>query len=268
MKNPPPRLTPVEAQPLNAMLNDAPERPGLPMPASEEVTPEQQRLADAKRLALENPAAVANIVKGRQTELWMGNLDSIRDWGYAPEYTDGMWRMLQADEPDTFVLATNRTETVRDFVRMAFKGAGIAVDFKGSEEQETAIDTATGKTVMRGVKELRVKESDRVARVVQGLRALGVQAEERPDGMIIEGGGARGPAVVDCSGDHRLAMSFAVAGLVAPGGVELLAAEPLHLRIQLVHANQMGRLRTDDDERQPLRPLDRVRGHLRHLAHR
>jgi nucleoside-diphosphate-sugar epimerase len=53
------------------------------------------------------------------------------------------------DEPDTFVLATNRTETVRDFVRMAFKGAGIAVDFKGSEEQETAIDTATGKTVMR-----------------------------------------------------------------------------------------------------------------------
>jgi GDPmannose 4,6-dehydratase len=60
-----------------------------------------------------------------------------------------MWRMLQADEPDTFVLATNRTETVRDFVRMAFKGAGIAVDFKGIEEKETAIDTATGKTVMR-----------------------------------------------------------------------------------------------------------------------
>jgi GDPmannose 4,6-dehydratase len=60
-----------------------------------------------------------------------------------------MWRMLQADEPDTFVLATNRTEKVRDFVRMAFKGAGIEVDFKGSAEQETAIDTANGKTVMR-----------------------------------------------------------------------------------------------------------------------
>ena len=57
--------------------------------------------------------------------------------------------MLQADEPDTFVLATNRTETVRDFVRMAFKGAGITVDFKGSEENETAVDTTTGKTVMR-----------------------------------------------------------------------------------------------------------------------
>jgi len=60
-----------------------------------------------------------------------------------------MWRMLQADEPDTFVLATNRTETVRDFVRMAFKGAGIDVDFKGSAENELAVDTATGKTVMK-----------------------------------------------------------------------------------------------------------------------
>jgi GDPmannose 4,6-dehydratase len=57
--------------------------------------------------------------------------------------------MLQADEPDTFVLATNRTETVRDFVRMAFKGAGITVDFRGLAEGETAVDTATGKTVMK-----------------------------------------------------------------------------------------------------------------------
>jgi GDPmannose 4,6-dehydratase len=57
--------------------------------------------------------------------------------------------MLQADQPDTFVLATNRTETVRDFVRMAFKGAGIDVDFRGQAEGETAVDVATGKTVMR-----------------------------------------------------------------------------------------------------------------------
>jgi len=57
--------------------------------------------------------------------------------------------MLQIDTPDTYVLATNRTETVRDFVHMAFKGAGIAVDFKGSGEGESAVDTATGKTVMR-----------------------------------------------------------------------------------------------------------------------
>ncbi|WP_090138729.1 GDP-mannose 4,6-dehydratase [Limnohabitans sp. DM1] len=92
--------------------------------------------------------SVAKIKLGQLDCLELGNLDAKRDWGFAKEYVEGMWRMLQADEPDTFVLGTNRTETVRDFVRMAFKGAGIAVDFKGSEEDETAIDTATGKTVM------------------------------------------------------------------------------------------------------------------------
>jgi len=93
--------------------------------------------------------SVAKIKLGQLDCLELGNLDAKRDWGFAKEYAEGMWRMLQADEPDTFVLATNRTETVRDFVRMAFKGAGIEVDFKGSEEQETAVDTSTGKTVMR-----------------------------------------------------------------------------------------------------------------------
>jgi GDPmannose 4,6-dehydratase len=93
--------------------------------------------------------SVAKIKLGQLDCLELGNLDAKRDWGFAKEYVEGMWRMLQADQPDTFVLATNRTETVRDFVRMAFKGAGIAVDFKGKEENETAVDTATGKTVMR-----------------------------------------------------------------------------------------------------------------------
>ena len=60
-----------------------------------------------------------------------------------------MWRMMQADEPDTFVLATNRTETVRDFVAMAFKGAGMRVEFRGSGESEIAVDIDSGKTVMR-----------------------------------------------------------------------------------------------------------------------
>lgn len=92
---------------------------------------------------------VAKIKLGKLDVLELGNLDAKRDWGFAKEYVEGMWRMLQADEPDTFVLATNRTETVRDFVSMAFKGAGIAVEFKGSEEDESAVDTATGKTVMR-----------------------------------------------------------------------------------------------------------------------
>ncbi len=93
--------------------------------------------------------AVAKIKLGKQDVLELGNMDAKRDWGYAKDYVEGMWRMLQADEPDTFVLATNRTESVRDFVRMAFKGAGIAVEFKGSGEKETAIDIATGKTVVR-----------------------------------------------------------------------------------------------------------------------
>lgn len=93
--------------------------------------------------------SVAKIKLGKLECLELGNLDAKRDWGFAKEYVEGMWRMLQAETPDTFVLATNRTETVRDFVRMAFKGAGIEVDFKGSEENETAVDTATGKTLMR-----------------------------------------------------------------------------------------------------------------------
>ena len=93
--------------------------------------------------------SVAKIKLGQLDCMELGNLDAKRDWGFAKEYVEGMWRMLQADEPDTFVLATNRTETVRDFVRMAFKGAGIEVEFKGQAEGETAVDTATGKTVMR-----------------------------------------------------------------------------------------------------------------------
>lgn len=93
--------------------------------------------------------SVAKIRLGKLATLELGNLDAKRDWGYAKEYVEGMWRMLQAEEPDTFVLATNRTETVRDFVSMAFKGAGITVEFKGSAEQEIAVDTSTGNTVMR-----------------------------------------------------------------------------------------------------------------------
>ncbi len=93
--------------------------------------------------------SVAKIVQGKLDVLELGNLDAKRDWGFAKEYVEGMWRMLQANEPDTFVLATNRTETVRDFVRMAFKAGGVQLDFKGSAENETAVDSATGKVVMR-----------------------------------------------------------------------------------------------------------------------
>jgi GDPmannose 4,6-dehydratase len=92
---------------------------------------------------------VAKIKLGKLDCLELGNIDAKRDWGFAKEYVEGMWRMLQADQPDTFVLATNRTETVRDFVTMAFKAAMIEVEFRGKEESETAVDVATGRTVMR-----------------------------------------------------------------------------------------------------------------------
>ena len=92
---------------------------------------------------------VARISLGMQDVLDLGNLDAKRDWGFAKEYVEGMWRMLQADEPDTFVLATNRTETVRDFVSMAFKAVDIQLDWKGSADNEHGIDTKTGKTVIQ-----------------------------------------------------------------------------------------------------------------------
>jgi len=93
--------------------------------------------------------AVARIKLGKQEHLELGNLDAKRDWGYAAEYVEGMWRMLQAQQPDTFVLATGRTETVRDFAALAFKAAGIGIEWKGKEEGETGIRTDTGKPVVR-----------------------------------------------------------------------------------------------------------------------
>ena len=93
--------------------------------------------------------SVAKIKLGKQDVLELGNMDAKRDWGYAKEYVEGMWRMLQADKPDTFVLATNRTETVRDFVSMAFKAAGFTLRFEGKDENEVGIDVATGKTLVR-----------------------------------------------------------------------------------------------------------------------
>lgn len=93
--------------------------------------------------------AVAKISLGQIDCLTLGNLDAKRDWGFAREYVEGMWRMLQADEPDTFVLATNRTETVRDFVQMAFKAAGIALEFSGEHDNEIATDVSSGKVLMR-----------------------------------------------------------------------------------------------------------------------
>lgn len=93
--------------------------------------------------------SVAKISLGKLETLELGNMDAKRDWGFAKEYVEGMWRMLQAKEPDTFVLATNRTETVRDFVTMAFKAIDVELEFVGAGEEEKAIDIKSGKTVVK-----------------------------------------------------------------------------------------------------------------------
>jgi len=92
--------------------------------------------------------AVARIKLGQLECLALGNLDAKRDWGYAEEFVEGIWGMLQVDNPDTYILATGKTTTVRDFVREAFRVVNIELDFVGSEEKEIAIDVESGKTMM------------------------------------------------------------------------------------------------------------------------
>lgn len=93
--------------------------------------------------------AFAKIRLGKLDVLELGNLDAKRDWGFAKEYVEGMWRMLQAESPDTYVLATNRTETVRDFVRLAAQAAGFDLAFEGQGDRESAVDRKSGKTLVR-----------------------------------------------------------------------------------------------------------------------
>ncbi|MFA9439822.1 GDP-mannose 4,6-dehydratase [Uliginosibacterium sp. sgz301328] len=93
--------------------------------------------------------SVAKIKQGKLDVLELGNMDAKRDWGFAKEYVEGMWRMLQADEPDTFVLATNRTESVRDFVTMAFKAVDIHLEWRGKAEDETGVCVSSGKTLVK-----------------------------------------------------------------------------------------------------------------------
>lgn len=93
--------------------------------------------------------AVARISMGRQDHLELGNLSSQRDWGYAPEYVEGMWRILQAPAPDSYVLATGRTETVRNFVTMAFKAVGMDIAWRGEGLEEEGFAPESGKTLVR-----------------------------------------------------------------------------------------------------------------------
>ncbi|MFM0248796.1 GDP-mannose 4,6-dehydratase [Paraburkholderia sediminicola] len=93
--------------------------------------------------------SMAKLRLGKLDVLELGNLDAKRDWGFAKEYVEGMYLMLQAERADTYVLATNRTETVRDFVSMAARAAGFELAWEGRGEKEEGIDLATGKAIVK-----------------------------------------------------------------------------------------------------------------------
>ena len=92
--------------------------------------------------------AVASIMAGKQEKLSLGNMDAKRDWGFAGDYIEGMWRMLQQDEPRDYVLATNETHTVREFVELAFAEVGIEIEWKGTGEDEKGYDKKTGRLMV------------------------------------------------------------------------------------------------------------------------
>ena len=92
--------------------------------------------------------AIANIVNGTQDRLYLGNLNSKRDWGYAGDYVKAMWKILQQDKPEDFVIASGETHSVREFVELAFKEAGIDILWQGEGLNEQGIDKATGRTLI------------------------------------------------------------------------------------------------------------------------
>jgi GDPmannose 4,6-dehydratase len=93
--------------------------------------------------------AVARVKLGIQEEVRLGNLEAKRDWGYAPEYVEAMWMMLQHPEPDDYVIATGETHSVREFVEAAFGGAGMSIEWNGKDLDEQGIDVSSGKTVVK-----------------------------------------------------------------------------------------------------------------------
>ena len=92
--------------------------------------------------------AAARIAKGLQDKLYLGNLNALRDWGYAKDYIECMWLMLQQDQPDDFVIATGESHSVREFCTLAFKEAGIELRWEGAGVDEKGIDVKTGKVLV------------------------------------------------------------------------------------------------------------------------
>ncbi len=97
--------------------------------------------------------AAGRIACGLQDKLLLGNLDSLRDWGYAKDYVECMWLMLQAEKPEDFVIATGVQHTVREFTTLAFKYAGIELEWQGKGMEEKGVDKATGKVLVEVSKE-------------------------------------------------------------------------------------------------------------------
>lgn len=93
--------------------------------------------------------AVAAIEAGAQECLWLGNLDAQRDWGHARDYVEGMWRILQQDEPDDYVLATGEMHSVREFVELAFAELGYPIEWRGEGVDEQGVDSRSGKVLVR-----------------------------------------------------------------------------------------------------------------------
>jgi len=130
--------------------------------------------------------AVAAIHHGIQDALYLGNMDSVRDWGHAKDYVKGMWMMMQRPKGDDFVLATGETHTVREFVEKSFAHVGITIEWKGKGESEQGIDTKTGKALVKvDPRYYRPTEVDFLqGDASKAKRVLGWEPETSFDGLV------------------------------------------------------------------------------------
>lgn len=132
--------------------------------------------------------AAANIAAGRQDRLYLGNLDSLRDWGYAKDYVECMWLILQHDRPDDFVIATGEQHSVREFATLAFHYAGVELEWKGRGADEKGIDKTTGKVLVEVSPEL-FRPTDVVTLLGNPAKAkaeLGWNPAKTPFGVLVE----------------------------------------------------------------------------------
>ncbi|MFA5129331.1 MAG: GDP-mannose 4,6-dehydratase [Patescibacteria group bacterium] len=130
--------------------------------------------------------AVARIANGSEEALTVGNLDAKRDWGYAGEYVDGMWRMLQQEQPDDYILATGKNHSVKDYISSAFRHVGMTVLWSGEGRDEVGIDEKNGRMLVRiDPKLFRPSEIDElVGDASKAERVLGWKAQVDFDGLV------------------------------------------------------------------------------------